>query len=129
VRINPSQITASRAGENIAVEILGENVKNLGAFQVEMIFDPAIVHVQTTMLREFLASTNRQAFPVGPTIDNQVGKLAFGSATLGSNAGPYGAGILAVVTFQAQTSGTTTLTLQEWLLADINGNRMGKANR
>ncbi|MCI0692636.1 cohesin domain-containing protein [candidate division KSB1 bacterium] len=122
VRINPSQISLSSAGEESTVEIWADNVANLGAFQFDIIYNPAVVHAQSAILGGFLSSTDRTAIPAGPAIDNGQGRITYGAATFGTNAGPDGSGILATVTFQAQAQGTVPLQLQKVQLTDIDGN-------
>jgi hypothetical protein len=104
------------------VDLVIEEGANLAAFQTDIIYDPTVVHVTSFQLGPFLSSSGRTIVPVGPTIDNGVGKVTFGAYSFGSQSGASGAGTLAVVTFQPRAVGTTELRLQNFGLADPNSN-------
>jgi protocatechuate 3,4-dioxygenase beta subunit len=126
VKILPANKRAYLTG-TFTVTLTVENVTNLGAFQTELIYAPATVHVTAVTLGAFLGSTGRTVTPVGPTIDNTAGKVTFGAFSFGSAAGPNGSGTLAVITFQPRAVGTMTLHLQNLGLADPNGNAIAAA--
>ena len=98
-----------------------QDAANLGVFQATLNYNPAIVRVEAVTIGPFLASTGRTAVPVGPTIDNTVGKVTLGAFTFGSQPGVSGAGDLAVVRFRAVANGQTTLTFHEAGLSDPQG--------
>lgn len=104
------------------MDLTVENVANLAGFQTDLLFDPAIVHVNSVSLGAFLGSTGRTVAPVGPTIDNTAGKVTFGAFSFGSQAGASGAGALATISFQPRALGTTALRLQATGLSDPTGN-------
>jgi hypothetical protein len=110
LRIRPERLQAD-PGSDVLMEVVIENVENLGFFQFDLTFDPAVVQVKAAELGEFLGSTGRSASGVGPIIDNEQGKLTFGGFTYGAEPGPNGAGVLAQVTLTGVDDGTSTLTM------------------
>ena len=122
VRMDP-QITILEAGQACSINVVIENVYNLGAFQFDVVYNTDVVHGDGVLMGPFLSSTGRTVIPVGPEIDNAniSGKLTFGGATFGGMAGPDGSGLLATLIFTTQASGSTQLELQNVQVSDING--------
>ncbi len=102
-------------GSVFVVDVVVDHVTDLGAFEFEMAFDPAVVHVQGVVVGPFLGSTGNSVVALGPTIDNVLGKLDFGAFTLPPRpaAGPNDTGTVARITLQAVGSGSTALTFAE----------------
>ncbi len=100
------------------VDLTVEDVTNLASFQIDLVYDPAIVSVSGVSVAAFLGSTGRVVAPVGPTIDNLAGKVTFGAFSFGSPAGASGAGMLATITFLPKSVGATALRLQATTLSD-----------
>jgi hypothetical protein len=98
-----------------------QDAANLGAFQATLNYNPAIAQAEAVTIAPFLTSTGRTAVPVGPMIDNTVGKVTLGAFTFGGQPGASGAGDLAAVRFRAVANGQTTLTFQEAGLSDPQG--------
>jgi hypothetical protein len=121
MRIDPA-INNVEAGQPFIVNMMIDGAVNVGAFQFDLIYDPAVVTVTDAVLGPFVGSTGRTAQPVGPTIDNRVGTLAFGAFSFGSTAGPAGTGVLATVRFRAEGPGTSALGLQNVVVTDPMAN-------
>ena len=123
VKIDPeSQQTPLPGTAEVNVKI--EDVTNLGAFEFKLKYDGSIVKIlQATdvQLGDFLGSTGRTVVPTGPDIDNDAGEMTFGAFTFGENPGPDGDGVLAIVTFTAQSEGASALDLTDVQVTDING--------
>ena len=122
IRIDPQQTTVG-ISEVCSLDVVIENVTNLGAFQFDIVYSTDVVHADTALMGPFLGSTGRTVLPVGPDIDNTSvpGRLTFGGATFGTDLGPDGSGVLATLVFISQTAGSTILELQNVQIADING--------
>jgi hypothetical protein len=121
MRIDPA-INNVEAGQPFIVNVMIDGAVNVGAFQFDLIYDPAVVTVTDVALGPFVGSTGRTAQPVGPTIDNRAGTLAFGAFSFGSTAGPAGTGVLATVRFRAEDPGTSALGLQNVVVTDPMAN-------
>jgi hypothetical protein len=117
-----SAVQSVAPGHSFAVNVMVDGAVDLGAFQFEVIYDPAVVTVTQIELEPFLESTGRTAQSIGPDIDNGAGEAAFGAFSFGAAAGPEGTGGLATVTFTVVGSGTTALNLQDVLLTDTKAN-------
>ncbi len=98
-------------GEMFTVALEIEDAENLGAFQFDMAFDPAVVQVEAVTLGDFLGSTGRSTAPLGPEIDNAAGTVTLGGFTFGRQPGAGGDGVLAIVTLAAQEMGSNWLAL------------------
>ncbi len=121
IRIEPPQVRGD-PGQDLRVQIVIEDVENLGFFQFDLTFDPAVVQFKSVALGEFLASTGREATVVGPLTDNEQGRLTFGAFTVGDQAGPNDSGVLAEVTLTGVDDGATVLSLSGvQLLTAVNG--------
>ena len=120
VYIDPAVKTAG-VSEACSVSVAIENVTNMSGFQFDIVFDPAVVQAEDAIVGEFLGSTGRTIFPVGPDIDNIEGKITYGAITFGDAAGVDGSGVLAVVVFTGLADGTTDLDIQNLGISDTNG--------
>lgn len=108
IRFDPSSSTAA-PGAIFVVNVVVDNVVDLGGYEFTVTFDPGVVQVQNVTLGPFLGSTGRTAAPLGPNIDHAAGSFEFGAFSFGTAAGPNGSGIVAQVTLQTVAPGSTTL--------------------
>jgi len=107
--------------ETFTVAVKIEGAVDLGGFQLALNFDPAVVHVDSVALGYFLGSTGRNTVPLGPQIDNDMGTVTFGAFSFGSEAGPSGDGVLAILTLTAQGAGSSPLELENVKIAETGG--------
>jgi len=121
VSVEPAS-TGIGQGAAFTVTVRIQDAQDLGAFQFNLGFDPAIVQVDGVALSPFLGSTGRNTATVGPEIDNGTGLLRYGAFSYGSQPGPDGDGALAIITMTAQALGTTILDLDNVHLSDAAGN-------
>ena len=121
IRLASDQITVA-AGQATSVDVLIEDVVNLGSFQFNLLYDPDLVEVKTVQLGEFLAQTGRQPNPLGPRTDRP-GDTAFGAFTLGGadQRGPDGGGRLATVQLVGKRAGIASLRLDRAQATDPQG--------
>lgn len=118
VSVSPASGTAGTDESSYTVNIEVGTVNDLGGFEFDLLFDPAVVRVSDANLGWFLGSSGRSTAAVGPSIDNTVGSVTFGGYSFGSNPGASGSGTLATVTFTPVAQGTSALTLQNVQLID-----------
>ena len=126
VKIDPSskEILMGKTG---SVDVVIQEIHNLGGFEFEIDFNGALVHVENKAdvdLGPFLTSTGRTPIVVGPNINNSAGTLVYGAASLGIQPGPNGTGVLATIKWKAMAEGTTTLDLKNVKVTDVNGTAM-----
>ena len=110
VRIAPATSFVG-IGEVFSVEVVISDAMDLGAYQFEMDFDPAVVRARDVEDASFLGSTGRTPIAIINKIDNTEGTLAFGVISIGTDPGPSGMGVLATITLEAQGGGSTALHL------------------
>lgn len=109
---------------DVDVEVGG--VSDLGAFQIDVVFDSAFVQVEGVSVAPFLGQVTdcdpgmaRCAVPLGPALG--AGRVRFGAATFGAAAGASGEGVVAVVHLRPTgAAGTTMLTIENAVLTDIH---------
>ncbi len=116
--INPASVGL---GAIFTVNVVIDSIQNLGGFAHALAFNPTVLQVEEATLGGLLGSTGRTVRGLGPQIDNQAGRIAFGGYSYGVASGPNGNGILARVRFRAVALGASALDLQYPLLVDIQG--------
>jgi hypothetical protein len=117
IRFDPSSSTVT-PGAVFVVNVVVDDVADLGGYDFTVAFDPAVVHVQSVALGGFLGSMGRTAAPLGPNIDNAEGSFTFGGFSYGAAPGANGTGTVAEVTLQAMAAGSTALTFTKAQLID-----------
>ena len=115
LRLDPATVDMCTVGETFDVQVMIDNVTDLGGFQFRIDYDTSIVTVADAgdvSFGPFLGSTGRTASALPATIDNSAGTIDYGAFSFGNPAGPNGTGLLATITFtvQSQASGTLDLT-------------------
>lgn len=108
IRFSPSSSTVD-PGATFVVDVVVDDVADLGAFEFTVAFNPAVVQVQNIALGSFLGSTGRTTTPLGPNIDNVIGSFTFGGFTFGVAPGPTGTGTVAQITLRALGAGSSTV--------------------
>jgi hypothetical protein len=107
-------------GASATVNSAASNVGELGSFQFTLRFDPTIVSVADVTVGQFLGSTRRTVVCLEPS--QPPGYKEFVCSTLGSSPpGPSGSGVLATLTLQGDRAGASSLTLEDVILATIEG--------
>jgi general secretion pathway protein D len=122
VKIQPALTTVSLSPNSFNVTLVVNNVTNLAGYQTDLIYNPALLQVSAVAQGAFLGSTGRTVAPVGPVIDNTIGRVTFGAFTFGTAPGPNGSGTLATITIQPRAAGITALHLENLGLADTASN-------
>jgi general secretion pathway protein D len=110
-------------GESFSVNVVVDDVTNLGAFEFQLTYDPSVVELQDFKEGPFLGSSGRRVECLPPR--SEEGSLDFTCVTLGATPdGPTGSGVLATLTFQPVGAGTSSLHLKQVVLADPPANRL-----
>jgi len=104
-------------GETITIPIVIDGVTNLGAFDVQVSFDPAILKAEKVEAGPFLGSSGRQVNC--PHVSADKGSVRLTCVTLGATpAGPNGTGVLATVVIKPVAAGTSPLRFERLQLTD-----------
>jgi len=123
IKFNPPASNI-RIGGSAAVDVMIESAADLGSFEFEIAYDGAIVQIAQSsdvVLGSILGSTGRTGIPVGPTIDNVVGSVIYGAASVGGQNGASGNGVLATITWTALSEGKSILDLKNIKVSDTQG--------
>ena len=128
MRIDPADLQVA-PGQSFSVNVVIDNVANLGGFQFDLDYNPSIVHVDVSLPHggadpgPFPGSTGRSVYELGPNVNNTTGHMSYGLYTTGSAPGPSGSGTLATIYFEAQQQiGTSSLLIQHEQITDPVGN-------
>jgi hypothetical protein len=124
IRFNPASSTVG-PGDVFVLDVVVDNVVDLGAFEFTVTFDPAVVHMQSATMGSFLGSTGRTVVALPLSIDNTGGSVTYGGFTFGSAAGPSGTGTVAQLTLQAVAAGSSSLDFSAAQLADTQAHVLG----
>jgi len=107
-------------GERFTVDVMAQNINNLGAYEFTLRFDPNIINYVSVSDGWFLGSTGRSVFCPTPIADGWM--LRFGCVTTGLGMpGASGSGQLAQIVFQATAPYSIPLDLSAVALADPLG--------
>ena len=117
IGLNPATVT-TQGGAPFTLEVVVGGVSDLGAFEFDLLYDPALVWVTDVRMGDFLGGTNRTVVPLGPEIDNDAGVVAYAGFTFGEQVGPHGTGRLATIVCQAREEGAPDVKLANVQLVD-----------
>jgi general secretion pathway protein D len=116
----PSTAVAADSGP-FTVSVVVEDVTNLGAFQFDVTYDPAVVRFVEVHEGPFLGSSGRQVRCLPPRTGEGAGGLT--CVTLGATPeGPNGSGVLADITFEPVAPGSSPLHFTRLILTDPPAN-------
>jgi len=116
VAIDPPEKKAYIADGQFTVDIVVNDVDNLGQFEFVVDFDPAVIAFVSFAEGPFLSSTGRTViclpYDLGP------GSKQYGCSSGGAEAGPDGSGVLATISFSPIAVGTSAVDLHDVGLYD-----------
>jgi len=102
------------------VSVVVEDVANLGAYQFDLTYDPAIVRFVEVHEGAFLGSSGRQVQCLPAR--TQEGLIGLTCVTLGATPdGPNGSGVLTTITFEPVAPGSSPLHFARLTLTDPPG--------
>lgn len=117
VVVAPAEISVP-AGDRFEMDIAISGVQDLGAFELSVSYDPALIQVDRVTLGDFVGSTDRAVVPLGPIIDQAGGRLDVGALTTGALPGAQGTGVLVTLECTAMRAGEGQVALTEIRLSD-----------
>jgi hypothetical protein len=120
IRFDPAHVRVG-TGETFTVSLQIDGPDDLGAYQVDLLYDPAVVQVVTVTLGPLLSSTGRTAALLGPATRNP-GQTTFAAYSYGHASGVSQSGTLAQVQLRAIRMGNTALRLDNIQLTDPQAN-------
>jgi hypothetical protein len=108
-------------GQEGCIKIDASDMVDMGAFQGELHFDPALVEIKSITLGDFLGQVNRQVTLVSE-LNEQDGIIYLGTFSSGRAAAPNGGGTLIIVKFTTLAEGRSAVNLQNVVSTDQLGN-------
>ena len=88
--------------------------------QYDLTFDPTILQVIDQEKGDFLTQDGKNSIEAKNDFNNTIGKLEYGETRMGVTSGVIGAGVLATITFEAVSAGSTDLVLSDVVVGDPN---------
>ena len=88
--------------------------------QYDLTFDPEILQVTDQEKGDFLTQDGKNSIEAKNDFNNTIGKLEYGETRMGVTSGVIGAGVLATITFEAVSAGSTDLVLSDVVVGDPN---------
>jgi hypothetical protein len=114
-------------GAPFTVDVLVENVVNLGAFEFTLGYDASVLEFVSVEKGDFLASSGRRVECLDPRVSP--GSVRLVCVTLGATPpGPDGSAVLATLTFTPAAAGTSPLRFDKGILARPDGQRISATN-
>jgi hypothetical protein len=107
-----------------SIDVVIEGVTNLAGYQFDVRFDPTILQVDSVLTGNFLSSTGREVSVIGPSINNDNGKVTITVFSSGTNPGPDGSGTIATIFFTASSPGTSILQIQNITLRNAHNKNL-----
>lgn len=121
VSVRPPDLPPA-AGETFTTTVAIAGGAEVLAFQFDLIFDPAVLAVESVALGPFLGSTGRNSQVLGPDQTAAAdGRVVFGGFTIGQQEGASGDGVLATITWQVVGEGESQISLSGLQLAGSGG--------
>lgn len=119
--VKPQNSSYSLGEKSFTVALVVADAQGLASYETTLSYDPTVVQLMIVEMSDWLASTGRQIFPLGPVIDPEAGTVQLGSFSLGTELGPSGTGELATLTFRPLSEGKSTLALSQTIMTDESG--------
>jgi len=111
---------AAQAGKTFTAEAKVTDAANLGSFEIQLSFDPALVEVKDVALADALSNSGNTCQALSK-VDNAAGTLRIAGFCFGSQAGLQGASDLAQITFAARTAGNVDLRMADAKVTTMAG--------
>ena len=99
--------------------------KEIYGAQYDLTFDPAILQVVSQTKGGFLSQDGESSVEIVNKFNNTIGKLEYGETRMGADDGVTGVGVLASITFEAVSGGSTDLLLSNVVLSDPSAKEIG----
>ncbi len=110
IRVSPSFQNVS-VGRSVEVDISVENAPAFASYEFHLAFDPSVLaFVSITGGGDILEDAGRSSLCLGPEPEDlENATVSYACASTGGSGGPFGAGVLATLTFRALCPGDADL--------------------
>jgi hypothetical protein len=116
---------------NANVSITGVGSPGIYSYQLDVVYNNTLLNATSAQIPSdhFLKPSDpSKIFPIGPTIDQTAGTITVAVTLLGDEAGKTGGGTLITMSFVGLAQGIATLSLQNMILVDGNGNQIASSS-
>lgn len=110
------QPALAEVGSTVTAHIDIVEAVDLAGFDFWLEYDAERLSFAGAELGEFLGSTSRSVFPLGPNVED--GRVGYGAFSLPGAPAPNGSGRIAVLQFEVTAPGVSTLDLGEATTVD-----------
>ncbi|RKU21004.1 hypothetical protein C6499_22560 [Candidatus Poribacteria bacterium] len=114
--------TAFEVEDTFTLELRAENMENLGGWQADLVFNPAVLNAVEVNEGDFLQASDEETYFEAGTIENSDGKITGLKALRLSGDSVDGNGLLCSVTFTVVGAGESLLTLENFEAGSGRGN-------
>ncbi|MCP4710873.1 MAG: hypothetical protein GY869_19805, partial [Planctomycetes bacterium] len=112
---------AEEIGHDFYNELLISSGSNIGAYELEIGFNPVELEVISIEVSDYLGAGDRILIPVARDFDNEFGKLTVALASFGSDPGATGDGLLLRIDWRSLSNASAKITINHLQLTDVNG--------
>ena len=109
-----TEATAFAVEDTFTLELRVENMKDLGGWQADLVFNPAVLNAGEVKEGDFLQASDAPTYFDAGTIENSSGKITGLKAMRLSGNSVDGNGVLCTVTFTVVGTGECRLTLENF---------------
>jgi len=109
------------AGDRFRVDLITGACEELGAFQFDLVFDPAQVEIEEVIPGDLWGGSRNKICSAGPCVDLVRGRMKYGIYSLGTRPGMYGSGVLVTVEMTSKVEGTIHLDVENVEVGDMLG--------
>jgi len=128
IEIDPGLIDPDQTS---TFDITINDVTDMGGFEFSLFYDPEVLTIEDITAGNFLADTGLRLLPLGPDINNSLGRVSFGIVALETapGTGASGNGTLATVGFSSESNGESLLSFDpdRSYIVDMSANALGEA--
>ncbi len=116
-----TEATEFEIEDTFTLELRVENMENLGGWQADLVFNPAVLNAVEVSEGDFLQESDEKTYFDAGTIQNSIGKITGLQALRLSGGSVDGNGVLCSVTFTVVGTGECRLTLENFEAGTATG--------
>lgn len=119
-----TESTHFEIGDTFTLHLNTRYIADLAGWQGEIIFDPAVLNVDSLSEGNFLKQNDGKTYFRSGTINNETGRINGLSSTRISEGGVNGEGVLLLITFTAKADGESKVALRRFIVGSNTGERI-----